>query len=74
MEELKKLFSDISDEDLKDAIREIKNLDEIEHITEDSIIRKYSNLSSEITGEPSTTSYFSTIVNLVKEGAYRWIA
>lgn len=64
------LFVAISNEELKQAIIEIREASVSGFYKEDGLIRKYSKLSSEVTGV--TCDHFITTINLVKEAAFRW--
>lgn len=68
-----KLFEDISDEDLREAILELKESDKTGFIKEGGYVRKYAKLTGDITGSATTTDFFMTTVNLLKQAAFRWI-
>lgn len=67
------LFKNISDEDLKRAVKEMREAEETGIIQTDSIVRKYARLSGEITGGTTTTDFYMIQINLLKEAAYRWL-
>lgn len=73
MNVVKLLFSEISDDDLKLAIEELIESDVTGFIKEDGYVRKYARLTGELTGGFTTTDFFMTTVNLLKEGAFRWV-
>lgn len=68
-----KLFENISEEELKKAILEIKkdNLTGIIH--EGGIVRKYAKLIGNITDEPISANLMMSQINLLKEAAFRWV-
>lgn len=70
MNKLHELFNNISDSELKEAIQEIKNSEKTGHVGD--IVRNYARLSGEITGGFTTTDFFMTQVNLLKQAAFRW--
>lgn len=72
MNELVKLFQNIPDNELKQAILEIKESDATGYVKEDGYVRKYAKLSGEITGGFTTTDFYMTTINLLKQAAYRW--
>lgn len=74
MVEIMKMFSEISDEELKEAIAEIKESQTAKFLKEDGVVRKYEKLTSEITGYQTPNNLFTTTVGILQEGAYRWIA
>lgn len=73
MNPIKKMFDDISDAELCDAISEIKESETNGIIKKDGIVRKYSKLSGEITGGATTTDFYMVQINLLKQAAYRWV-
>ena len=73
MNELNKIFNDISDEDLKQAVIEIKESDSTGFIKDGGYVRKYAKMSGDITGGFTTTDFYMTTINLLKQAAFRWI-
>lgn len=73
MDEIKKLFENISDEELLLAVSEIKE-DSESGIIREGVVRKYSKLACEMTNEPrlSTHLYLSEI-SILKQAAFRWL-
>jgi len=67
------LFSSISNEELKQAIKEIKEDGEIGIIRFGGVVRKYTELTIKITGDFTSLILFMTEINLLREAAYRWI-
>ncbi len=66
------LFKNISDADLKEAIKELKESDVTGFIKEDGYVRKYAKMTGELTSGFTNTDFFMTTVNLLKEAAFRW--
>ncbi len=74
MNPITKLFSDISDEELKAAIIEIKQSDITGYVADNGYVRKYAKLTGEITGGFTTTDFYMTTINFLKQAAFRWAA
>jgi hypothetical protein len=72
MNEIQKLFNDIPDEELREAILEIKESDVTGYVKENGYVRKYGRLTGELTRGVTTTDFFMTTINLLKQAAYRW--
>lgn len=68
--EITEIFENISDEELKDLINQIKTSEKDGIITDG--VRNISKTVSQITGNPVSTELFLTQMNLFKEAAYRW--
>ena len=68
-----KLYTELSDEDLKDAIREMKEDERMGLIRQDGWVRRMTNQVSEITGESYSTLLFLTQNNLYREAAHRFV-
>lgn len=73
MNKIRKLFEEIPDEELKETIKEIADSDTNGYIKENGLVRKYAKLSGEITGGLTTTDFYMTITNLLKQAAFRYI-
>lgn len=73
MNPIKKLFEEITDSELREAILEIKESNDTGFIKVGGYIRKYAKLTAEITGGFSTTDFYMTTVNLLQQAAFRWI-
>ena len=67
---IKLLFESMTDDELIDAINEIKESEYTGIIG--NIVRKYAQLITEITGDYSSLDLYFTQINLLKEAAYRW--
>lgn len=73
MNKIVELFNNISDEELKLAIAEMKESEITGFIKIDGVVRKYGRLSGEITGGLTTTDFFMVQINLYKTAAFRWL-
>jgi hypothetical protein len=73
MNEIEKLFNDIPDTELKASILELKVSDVTGYIKENGYVRKYAKLTGELTGGVTSTDFFLTTINLLKQAAYRWV-
>jgi hypothetical protein len=73
MNKIQQLFSDISDEELRLAINEIKESEETGFVKEGGLVRKYATLTGEITGGLTTTDFYMVMINLLKQAAFRWV-
>lgn len=71
MNQIQILFNSITDEELKRAITEIKESETTGLIGD--VVRKWTKLSNEITGNNYATDLFMTQTNLLKLAAYRWL-
>lgn len=69
---INKLFKEISDEELRQSIREIQE-DEKTGFICDGVVRKYAKETVSITGESFSSILMHTQINLLREAAYRWI-
>ena len=72
MNPIKKMFSEISDSELKQAILEIKESDD-SGIIEDGVVRKYAKKLSEINNLNVSNNLDSTQNKILKEFAYRFV-
>ena len=67
------LFTEISDEELTQGIKEMRE-DDIEGIIRmDGVVRKYAHKVQEITQSDFPMTLFLTQTSLYREGAYRWV-
>lgn len=73
MNKITEIFQQISSEELQRAIVEIKISDSTGIIESDSVVRKYANIVSGITGNPISTELFLTQSQLLKQAAFRWV-
>ena len=72
MTPIKKLFTDISDDDLLTGIREIKELVSTGVLC-DGIVREYVRKLNEITNNMSGTDIDMATNNFIYEAAFRWL-
>ena len=64
----------MSDQEIGEAIKEIRETETTGIIPDDGVIKKYARLTGEITGGFTVTDYFMTQINILKEAAYRvWL-
>lgn len=70
MNKVKELFESMTDNELKAAIEELKQSEDTGFVGD--IIREWARKYSEITGGFTTTDFFMTQVNILKEAAFRW--
>lgn len=73
MNPIKKLYSDLTDEQVISGINEIKDADITGIIPTDSIIRELCRKSAKITGMDVSSNMLHTQVGILKEGAMRWL-
>lgn len=73
MNKIVELFNNISDEELKLAVAEMKESEITGYIKEGGVVRKYGKLTGEITGGFTTTDFFMVQMNLYKTAAFRWL-
>jgi len=71
MNKITKLFEDMSNDELKLAITEIKE-DGASGIIRDGVVRKYARLSGEITESPMSNLLIFTEINILRQAAFRW--
>jgi len=69
--EIVQLFVEIPDEELRKAVIEIRESEANKFIKEDGLVRKYSELSTSITGVKCELHI--TVTNLLAEAAFRWV-
>ena len=72
MNKIAEIFDFMSDEELKNAILEIKESEKEGIIKEEGLIRKYAKLVSSITGNPISVDLFLSQTMLLKQAAFRW--
>lgn len=72
MNKVLEIFEQISVDELRLAIAEIKT-SESTGIIEEGIVRKYANKISGITGNPISTELFMTQMNLLRQAAFKWV-
>jgi len=70
MNKVKELFASMTDAELKTAIEELKQSETTGLVGD--IIREWARKSGQITGGFTTTEFFMTQVNILKEAAFRW--
>jgi hypothetical protein len=70
MNKVKELFASMSDDELKAAVQELKQSEKTGLVGD--IIREWAKKSGEITGGFTTTDFFMTQINILKEAAFRW--
>lgn len=70
MNKIRELFSSMNDDELVNAIAEIKQSEETGLVGD--IVREMSRRTGEITGGFTATDFLMTQINILKEAAYRW--
>lgn len=70
MNKIKELFKSMTDDELKSAVEELKRSEDTGLVGD--TIREWARKSGEITGGFTTTDFFMTQVNILKEAAFRW--
>ena len=73
MSDIKKLYSNLSDDKLRVAVEEIKNAEETGVFGDDSIIRNLCRETAKITNMDVSSNLLMVQVGVLKEAAYRWI-
>jgi ribonuclease HI len=73
MNKVLQVFEQISDEELRRAIAEIKISENSGIIETNSVVRKYANTISGITGNPPSNELFMTQMSLLRQAAFRWV-
>lgn len=74
MNPIVKLFTDITDAELKEAILEMIEDEKTGTIRTDGVVIKYALLCADITSTSVSTNLFMAHVNLTKEAAFRWVS
>lgn len=72
MNPIVELFSKISDEELHQAIKDIKSAQDTGIYSEDSIVRKCAHKVREITNQVTSLDLLSSEISLLREAANRW--
>jgi hypothetical protein len=68
------IYSELTDEELKEAILEIKENEPLALIKTDGWVRKLNKKIMEITGENTYSVHLTSVIHsLLKEAAYRFI-
>ena len=73
MNPIKQLFSDLSDEELILTINEIKECDVTGILPDNSNVRELCRESAKITNMDVSSNLLMVQINILKEGAYRWL-
>lgn len=72
MNPIVKLFNDICDEELHQAIKDIKSAQKTGIYEHDSVVRKYAEKVREITGRITSLDLLGAEISLLREAANRW--
>jgi hypothetical protein len=73
MNTVTKIFSDLTNEQLIEAISEIRKDEALGLIREDGYVRRIARQVSELTDTPMTTQLFLTHSSLFREASYRFV-
>lgn len=73
MNPIKKLYADLTDEQVVSGILEIKDAEITGWMPNDSIIRELCRESAKITGMDVSSNMLHTQIGILKEGAMRWL-
>jgi hypothetical protein len=65
------IFENISNDELKQGILEIKE-DGEKGFIRNGVVRKYAKITSEIIGKSVSLDLFMTELNLLRQASYRW--
>lgn len=71
---IKKLYKDLSNEELILLVKEIQVSDETGTFPEDSLVRDMCRKSAEITGMDMASNLLMTQINICKEASIRWVS
>ena len=74
MNPIKKLYRDLSKEELMLLVKELEKSDETGTFPEDSLVRDMCRKSAEITGMDMASNIMMTQINICKEASIRWIS
>ena len=67
------LFTEMSDDELRQGIKEIQEDEQEGIIRIDGVVRKYAHEVQKITSANFSMTLFLTQTSLLREAAYRWI-
>lgn len=70
--QIAEIFDFMSDEELKNAILEIKESEKEGIIKENGLVRKYAKFVSELTSNTVSIDLFLSQTMLIKQAAFRW--
>ena len=73
MNDIKKLYSDLSDDKLRMAVKEIENAEQTGVFGDDSIIRNLCKETANITNMDVSSNLLMVQFGILKEAAYRWM-
>ena len=73
MNQITKIFSDLTNDELREAINEIKEDEALGLIREHGYVRRISKQVSELTNTPLSTQLFLTHSSLFREASYRFL-
>lgn len=73
MNEVKEIFSKLTDEQLEAGVGEIRDAEDTGFIKEGGVIRDCARELSKVTNQPLTLCLFHAQTNILKESAYRWV-
>jgi len=74
MNPIKKLYKDLSNEELILLVQELEKSDETGTFPEDSQVREMCRKSAEITGMDMASNIMMTQINICKEASTRWLS
>jgi hypothetical protein len=66
-------FNDISDEEIKETIKEIHFHEATGLLLDKGLVRKHARHIAGLIGSTPATEQHNVIVSILKQGAYRWI-
>lgn len=72
MNQITKIFNELTDSQLKEAILEMKEDDTFGIIRENGYVRNITKQIVDITNQPLSAQLFITTISLYKEAAYRF--
>lgn len=71
MNAIKQLYSSMTDDQLREALEEIRQSEATGLVGE--IVRHWAKKSGDLTGGFTATDFFMTQINIMREAAYRWL-
>jgi len=73
MNPIVQIFTNLSDEEIRESILEIKEDEGLGIVRSDGYVRRIAKEVSDLTGTSLSTQLFLTTTSLLKEGAFRFV-
>jgi hypothetical protein len=73
MNEISKLYADLSDDEIKLSVREIKEAEKTGIFPDNSMVRKLCRETAKLTQMDVSSNLLMVQINILKQASYRWL-